>query len=99
MEQEDDSFDAEPLLEQLEKIKEAPNKGANDFIIHGSIGKGSFGTIFCVSPVNNPETKYAMKSYMKSKMLSNNLIRFLFIEKKIMTNFDHPFIVKLHYSF
>lgn len=72
---------------------------AKDFKILGKIGKGSFGEIYCVCPKNQPGSKFAMKSYSKDQMLSNNLIRFLFVEKKIMTNYSHPFLVRLHYSF
>lgn len=93
------SFDNEPILKQMKAIPQIETFKAKDFIIHGSIGKGSFGALYCVSLRNEPHKKYAMKSYLKSKMLSNNLIRFLFVEKKVMTNFKHPFLVKLNYSF
>ena len=94
-----DSEEATSLLDKANALYECATYKAPDFIIHGKIGKGSFGTIFCVSHRSKPQEKFAMKSYSKSQMLSNNLIRFLFVEKKIMTNFDHPFIVKLNYSF
>jgi serine/threonine protein kinase len=81
------------VIEPLIKIK------AKDFKILGKIGKGSFGEIFCVAVRNLPGSKFAMKSYSKDQVLSNNLIRFLFMEKKIMTNYSHPFLVRLHYSF
>lgn len=32
-------------------------------------------------------------------MMKSNMLRFVMQEKKIMTNFDHPFLVKLHFSF
>lgn len=79
-------------------LPDVPTLKATDFMNHGLIGKGSFGEICCVS-IKGQSTKYALKSYLKSHMLSNNIIRFLFVEKKIMTNFNHPFIVKMHYSF
>lgn len=82
------------------RVTELPPKvKAKDFKILGKIGKGSFGEIFCVAARNQPGSRFAMKSYSKDQMLSNNLIRFLFVEKKIMTNFSHPFLVRLHYSF
>lgn len=66
--------------------------------IKGVIGKGSFGKIYCVS-VKGSGNVFAMKSYNKQQFLSSSLVRFLFVEKKIMVNFDHPFLVKLYYSF
>jgi serine/threonine protein kinase len=94
------SFDDDRPVSELEAEleRESPTVGPKDFVIHSTIGKGSFGEIHCVS-LRGRSQRYAMKSYQKSMMLSNNLIRFLFVEKKIMTNFQHPFIVKLYYSF
>ena len=66
--------------------------------VRGVIGKGSFGKIACVS-LKGRDTLYAMKCYDKSEFLSSSLVRFLWIEKKVMVNFDHPFLVKLYYSF
>ena len=94
------SFEEDRTVSELEAEleRESPAVGPKDFVIHSTIGKGSFGEIHCVS-LRGRSQRYAMKSYQKSTMLSNNLIRFLFVEKKIMTNFQHPFIVKLYYSF
>lgn len=69
-----------------------------DIDVKGVIGKGSFGKIFCVT-VRGTDKILAMKSYKKKDFLASSLVRFLFIEKKIMINFDHPFLVKLYYSF
>ena len=94
------SFEEERDVSVLEAelARESPAVGPKDFVIHSTIGRGSFGEIHCVS-LRGHAQRFAMKSYQKSMMLSNNLIRFLFVEKKIMTNFQHPFIVQLHYSF
>lgn len=71
---------------------------AASFEIRDKIGHGSFGEIYAVS-LKGSDKVYAMKSYYKRHMLSNNMIRFLFVEKKIMMNFTHPFICQLHYTF
>lgn len=89
----------EPPLALPEGYEDIPLVAAKDIIIHGSIGKGSFGEIYCISLAGQPDTRYALKSYNKSQMFTNNLIRFLLVEKKIMGNFDHPFLCKLFYSF
>jgi protein-serine/threonine kinase len=69
-----------------------------DIDVKGVIGKGSFGKIFGVG-VRGSDKIFAMKSYKKKNFLSSSLVRFLFIEKKIMVNFDYPFLVKLYYAF
>ena len=94
------SFMETEEIERMEREMEllCPKVTSEDFLVHSVIGKGSFGEIYCVS-YKGREERFAMKSYEKSKMLTNNLIRFLFIEKKVMTNFKHPFIVRLHFSF
>ena len=71
---------------------------SKDFILHDKIGRGSFGEILCVSIIGQ-DTKYAMKCLSKCEMMKSNMLRFVMQEKKIMTNFDHPFLVKLHFSF
>lgn len=70
----------------------------NDVKIQGRIGSGNFGKIFAVKLKDNQEL-FAMKTYGKQEFLLTNLARFLFSEKRIMANFDHPFIVKMHYAF
>ena len=69
-----------------------------DINVMGVLGKGGFGKIYCVS-VKGSNELYAMKSYNKKQFFSSSIIRFLFIEKKVMVNFDHPFLIKLNYAF
>lgn len=69
-----------------------------DIQVLGMIGKGNFGKIYAVKIKRN-ETMFAMKAYDKKEFLMTNLARFLFAEKRIMANFEHPFIVKMHYAF
>lgn len=71
---------------------------AADVQIQGMIGKGNFGRIYAVK-VRGREDTFAMKAYGKKEFLLTNLARFLFSEKKIMANFDHPFLVKMHFAF
>lgn len=66
--------------------------------ILGMIGSGNFGNIFAIK-LKNKEQLFAMKTYGKQEFLLTNLARFLFSEKRIMVNFEHPFLVKMHYAF
>jgi serine/threonine protein kinase len=40
-----------------------------------------------------------MKVFSKRKVKKENLMRFIYIEKKIMALLEHPFLVKLHFAF
>lgn len=99
----------EPTAQKILQTIHRPRKERlENFEILGEVGEGSFGKIFCVKHQDNhislqngkpKEERYALKAYDKAKMLGSNIIRFLFTEKKIMANFDHPFLVKLHSTF
>lgn len=69
-----------------------------DYVLYDVIGSGSFGEVYLVT--NKIDGKlYAMKVYSKRKVIRNGLIKFLFLEKRILMNFDHPFIVKVYNAF
>ncbi len=62
------------------------------------IGKGKFGKVFLVQET---ETKklYAMKRIKKSDIKDKQLIHQIKEEQKILKELNHPFILKLYYSF
>lgn len=70
-----------------------------DFIIHDILGKGSFGEVYLVEKRGQKNKLYAMKVFSKRTVQAQNLMRFIYIEKKIMHALDHPFMVRLHYAF
>lgn len=69
-----------------------------DFIIHDILGKGSFGEVYLVEKRDTGKL-YAMKVFSKKSVQAQNLMRFIYIEKKIMHALNHPFMVRLHYAF
>lgn len=69
-----------------------------DFSVHQMIGKGSFGEVYLVE-YKETRDLYAMKVFSKKNVQAQNLMRFLNVEKKIMTYFNHPFLVKLFCAF
>lgn len=69
-----------------------------DFIIHDILGKGSFGEVYLVEKRDTGQL-YAMKVFSKKSVQAQNLMRFIYIEKRIMHALSHPFMVKLDYAF
>ena len=79
-----------------------------DFVFYQRIGNGSFGNV--ISPYSNfiqvylvKNTKngnlYAVKSIRKDKVLEQEALENLRLEKLILLQADHPFIVKMDFVF
>jgi len=62
------------------------------------IGKGSSGKIYLVEKKSNNKL-FAMKIQDKIKIIKNEALEKIKIENQILSQFNHPFLVKLHYSF
>lgn len=79
---------------------------SKDFLISDILGSGAFGRVFCckkITEIGDNSTKepkwYALKEFNKRQMLGQSLQKLLQTEKKIMMNFDHPFIPKIYHAF
>ena len=72
--------------------------GPKDFKGLMHLGKGSFGSVYLVEKLDTGE-KFALKLLKKEKFLGSNLVKYAFTERNILKNINHPFIVKLNYSF
>lgn len=68
------------------------------FKIEKLIGRGSYAKVFLVRKKETDEC-YAMKVLKKSKMENEKDVTRVFNEKEIIKDINHPFIVKLHYTF
>lgn len=66
----------------------------DDLIYHSQLGSGSYGDVFLVSSTKN-SYNYAIKSISKPKVIKESLQENLDLEKKVLLQIDHPFIMKL----
>jgi len=70
----------------------------DDFQILNVIGQGSFGKVFQVQK-KEVGSIYAMKVLQKDHIIKNNAIKYIMRENGILKVLNHPFILKLKYSF
>jgi len=80
---------------------EAKKLGIEDFTIKKVIGQGSFGKVLLVTKKEGPlrDRVFAMKVLNKSTIIARNEVEHTKSEKSILMKLEHPFLVKLHYSF
>ena len=65
------------------------------------MGEGSFAKVFFVKKRENnwSSTYYAMKVLDKAILKEKDYFNYIKLEQKILMTLEHPFILKLHYSF
>lgn len=68
------------------------------FKIENLLGRGSYAKVFRVTK-NDTGKVYAMKVLKKAQMEDNKDVMRVYNEKDIIKDIDHPFIIKLHYTF
>lgn len=71
----------------------------DDFTMLSVIGKGSYAKVVLVKRRDGDGRLYAMKILKKKFIEKRKQERHVMIERNILVGVDHPFIVKLHYSF
>lgn len=69
-----------------------------DFLIRRMIGKGTFGKVFLVENIHSHKM-YAMKCIRKDTVIDNEQFENIKLEKDILFNIDHPFVVGMDYVF
>lgn len=69
-----------------------------DFEIKSVIGRGSFGKVFLVQKKTNGKV-YAMKSLRKDVILEYDQLEATLLEKKILIEAEHTFLVGMEYVF
>ncbi|XP_041736048.2 ribosomal protein S6 kinase alpha-3 isoform X1 [Coregonus clupeaformis] len=81
--------------------KEGSEKGdPRQFELRKVLGQGSFGKVFLVKKTTGPDAEqlYAMKVLKKATLKVRDRVRTK-MERDILVEVNHPFIVKLHYAF
>ena len=72
--------------------------GFKDFEIVETLGQGTFGRVFKVVKRSDGRV-FAMKVLRKAYLAKNNHLKYAVTECNVLKMSDHPFIIKLHYSF
>lgn len=80
------------------KKQKNENSNLQDFKIVKMIGKGTFGKVFLVQHSKNKKF-YAMKTLRKDIIIENDNLDSIKLEKEILYQVDHPFIVSMDYVF
>jgi serine/threonine protein kinase len=72
----------------------------SDFEILGQLGRGSFGRVFLGELMVNGESKlYAIKAIRKDVIIEHEQVENTMLEKTIMMELTHPFLVSMDYLF
>ena len=69
-----------------------------DFLIQRMVGRGTFGKVYLVQNQLNKRI-YAMKCIRKDIIIDNEQFDNIKLEKDILYNIEHPFIVGMDYVF
>ncbi|CAN8018627.1 unnamed protein product [Ixodes persulcatus] len=88
-------------IELTSVTKEGHPKGdPSQFKLLKVLGQGSFGKVFLVKKILGPDTGtlYAMKVLKKATLKVRDRLRTK-MERDILADVRHPFVVKLHYAF
>ncbi|OMJ89130.1 hypothetical protein SteCoe_8756 [Stentor coeruleus] len=82
----------EKTQDSLDKISPYDFKGLTQ------LGKGSFGEVFLAEKIDSGKL-FAIKVLRKDQILGNNILKYAFTERNILSLINHPYIVKLNYAF
>ena len=70
----------------------------DDFQLLKVVGRGSFGKVYLAKKKDTKKI-YAVKTLKKDFIIRTNQVNNTKIERDIMQQITHPFVVKLHYAF
>lgn len=84
---------------QIIRLMNTQEVGLENFALLSVIGKGSYAKVLLVRKKGEDGRLYALKilkkKYIEKKKQENHVMT----ERHILSTLDHPFLVRLHYSF
>lgn len=92
--------DVEEVKNQEVKLLDdgAVGIGFKSFEVLEILGNGAFGKVFKCKK-KGEETEYAMKILKKAFLYRNKHLKYAITECNILKLADHPFVIKMHFSF
>jgi len=99
--EEEDAYELNPIVKEEGNLIFTRQKNQvklSDFLIRKMIGKGTFGKVFLVQYKDTTQI-FAMKCIRKDIIIDNEQFENIKLEKDILFNIDHPFIVNMEYVF
>lgn len=75
-----------------------PKKKRDDFNFDKIIGEGSYSTVVLATEKTSKK-QYAMKILDKRHIIREKKVQYVSREKEVLTAIDHPFFVKLYFTF
>ncbi|XP_061176559.1 ribosomal protein S6 kinase 2 alpha-like [Saccostrea echinata] len=92
--------DTDRVINVANLMKDGEKVEPKDFELLKVLGQGSFGKVFLVRKITGKDagTLYAMKVLKKATLKVRDRERTK-MERDILADVNHPFIVKLHYAF
>ena len=85
------------LVKSSNKVSNT-NVSFDDFKILMVLGRGAFGKVF-LAELQTDKTLYAVKSIRKDILIENDQVQSTLLEKNIMLECNHPFLVGMDYLF
>ncbi|XP_067238596.1 3-phosphoinositide-dependent protein kinase 1a isoform X2 [Chanodichthys erythropterus] len=79
-------------------LKPPQSRKKEDFSFGKILGEGSFSTVVLAKELATGK-EYAMKILEKNHIRKENKAHYVFREKDILSSIDHPFFVKLYFTF
>ncbi|KAJ1568227.1 pkb-activating kinase-like protein [Nowakowskiella sp. JEL0078] len=87
-----------PVISRKRNPDDLRKRTKDDFVFGLSIGEGSYSTVYAAEePVTS--LKVAIKVLDKKHIMKEKKVKYVTIEKDILNRTNHPFIVKLFYTF
>eukprot|EP00013_Stygamoeba_regulata_P003690 CAMPEP_0177641398 /NCGR_PEP_ID=MMETSP0447-20121125/7043_1 /TAXON_ID=0 /ORGANISM="Stygamoeba regulata, Strain BSH-02190019" /LENGTH=434 /DNA_ID=CAMNT_0019143509 /DNA_START=177 /DNA_END=1481 /DNA_ORIENTATION=+ len=81
------------------ELKEVSVRNSYNFELGRVIGKGSFGKVYAIHSRVDKNTLFALKLMNKFSMIERNMVDKILLERDLLLELCHPFIIRLYYAF